>query len=226
MMKPVSALVMLFSMSTLPSTVRQYMLIREANTLHGSAHYAEAALMYNALLERYPDGLLQQETQFNLAGTEFRMKHYRKAAERFHLVRSGSTAAEKINSNACYNEGNALAMSAFGSPAGAEKTRLLQQALDCYRSVLVVNPAMSDARVNYEIVLRALHPPSTPPHRQPPPEGSQKPGSPPPSAPAPALNSDVSNLILDQARQEENEMLRKYYRPGGNRHAAKESRDW
>jgi len=154
------------------------------------------------------------------------MKHYREAADLYRSVRSDTTAIGAINRNACYNEGNALAMKAFGMSSGNEKTALLQNALGCYRSALAADPKMTDARINYEIVMRALHPPSSPPRNAPPKEHNRQPGSPPPPAAASPLNSEVSNLLLDRARQEEKEMLRKYYRKGSARPASKESRDW
>ena len=72
------------------------------------------------------------------------------------------------------NQGNALAMEAFANRKGAGQEELLEQALACYRRALLDNPQNTDARINYEIVLRAIQR-HQPPPPSPAPEGGGAP---------------------------------------------------
>lgn len=217
MQRALLLLITLFSFDTVRSNLEQYNLFRKANRQAQAGQYATAIQQYRQLLDHYPAGLLRCEASFNLACAEYGMKHYRRSAELFATLPPGNAALSKT---AGYNQGNALAMEAFRSHRGTAQEALLGRALAFYRRALLDNPQNADARINYEIVLRAMQ------RHQP-----------PPPAPAPqgggSLEGNgqdgggaVSRLILENARQEEARQMRKYFRPLPSKPSERNQPDW
>jgi tetratricopeptide (TPR) repeat protein len=227
MSRLLSLLLVLHAIGSVPAMFRQYRLIRQANTLYVSGDYRGAESLYRQLLQRYPVGIVHLEAQFNLAGTEYRLRRYRESAALFGAVREASGTPGRIGIPARYNEGNALAMTALGPPLQDSAAEPLRQSLACYRAVLLSDPDNIDARINYEIVERALQqlrrPPA--PSGSPPDSGKGNPSRSGGSS-GTGMNPEVTGLILENARREELELLRKYYRPAGTRREGKENRDW
>lgn len=215
-----TALIVLVSIGSLPSNLRQYQLLRVANAHVENGDIAGAVSMYHSMLARYPDGIFRREILFNLADTEYGMKHYRGSASMFDSISAGNP---KITRLAAYNKGNALAMEAFGNRKAPDYGELLSRSLACYRLVLLSDSRNSDARVNYEIVRRALRRLSPPPP-SPSPSNSEKPSA--ANKSPQSLSVNVANMILDNARQEEALLMRKYFRPMPSRRSAEEEDDW
>ena len=210
-------LIALFSFDAVKSNFDQYNLFRNANRQAQAAQYATAVQQYRLLLDRYPAGLLRCEASFNLACAEYGMKHYRRSAELFATLPPGNADLSKT---AVYNQGNALAMEAFRNHAGAAKEALLGRALAFYRRALLDNPQNTDARINYEIVLRAMQR-----HQPPPPSPAPQGGG---SAEGNGQDGGgaVSRLILENARQEEAQAMRKYFRPLPSKPTERNQPDW
>ncbi len=215
MQRALLLLIALFSFDAVRSNLEQYNLFRKANRQAQAGHYAPAIQQYRQLLDRYPAGLLRCEASFNLACAEYGMKHYRRAAELFAALPPGDATLSKT---AGYNQGNALAMEAFRSRNGAAQEALLGRALAFYRRALLDNPQNADARINYEIVLRAMQ------HRQPPPPAPQGGGS--PGGNGQDGGGAVSQLILENARQEEARQMRKYFKPLPTKPSERNQPDW
>jgi tetratricopeptide (TPR) repeat protein len=214
-------LIALFSFSALKSNIEQYNLFQKANRHALAGNNALAATEYRQLLDRYPAGILRCEASFNLAGTEFNMKHYRQAADMFSSLPPGNSTLSGI---AGYNRGNALAMEAFRNRNTPGYQELLERALACYRNALLQNPRNDDARINFEIVSRALQRHKTPPPPTPAPEsGGDKTGG---GGSSQGLNSDISRLILENARQEEARQMRRYFRPLAPKQQERDQPDW
>lgn len=210
-------LIALFSFDAVKSNLDQYNLFRKANRQAQAGQYATAVQQYRLLLDRYPAGLLRCEASFNLACAEYGMKHYRRSAELFATLPPGNA---NLSKTAGYNQGNALAMEAFRSHAGAAQEALLGRALAFYRRALLDNPQNADARINYEIVLRAMQR-----HQPPPPSPAPQGGG---SAEGDGQDGGgaVSRLILENARQEEAQAMRKYFRPLPSKPSERNQPDW
>ncbi|NTU58545.1 MAG: tetratricopeptide repeat protein [Chlorobiaceae bacterium] len=215
-------LIALFSFSAVQSNLDQYHLFSTASMYGKNGDHTEAIRLYRTLLDRYPAGLLRSEASFNLADAEYRLKHYRRAADLFESLPSGNS---ELSRQAGYNRGNALAMAAFENSKSNDYKELLGRSLACYRRALLDNPRNTDARINYEIVLRAM-----------------RSLSPPPPSPAPAptgggsgnsagrsnsgVSTEVANMILNNARQEESRQMQKYFKPVQPRKSGEEQPDW
>lgn len=222
MQQILSFLIALFTLTAVQSNFEQYTLFRKANTYAQAGKPAQAVQSYRKLLDNYPAGILRSEASFNLAVAEFVMKHYRRSAEQFASIPPGKSSLIR---HAGYNRGNALAMEAFseGKSASGHK-ELLSRALSCYRRALLDNPQNSDARINFEIVSRALQ------RTQPPPPAPtpQDAGSPPETGKngQGSGSTVLSGMILEQARQEEARQMRRYFRPLPPKEAGRNQPDW
>jgi hypothetical protein len=217
MQRALFLLIALFSVDAVKSNLDQYNLFREAYSQTQAGQRSAAARQYQRLLDRYPAGYLRCEASFNLACAEYGMKHYRRAAEKFATLPPGDA---DLNKTAGYNQGNALAMEAFASRKGAVQEELLDRALACYRRALLDNPQNTDARINYEIVLRAIQrhqppPPAPAPHGGGAPDGNGQDGG-----------GAVSRLILENARQEEARQMRRYFKPLPSKPSERNQPDW
>jgi tetratricopeptide (TPR) repeat protein len=215
-----TVLTVLFSLSSIPSAVRQYRMFLDAYDRQQKGDARGARQSYATLLARHPDSFLLREAQFNLAGTEYSLNRYREASAIYAGLQPVKGA---IGVNASYNRGNALATVAFANPKAHDYQEQLRSSLACYRRALLVDPRDIDARINYEIVLRALRSLAPPPSSSAGGGGKGSPGNQPQQQ---ALSSDVSNLVLGNARQEEGQMMRKYFRPAPPRQNPKEQKDW
>jgi len=218
MQRALMLLIALFSFDAVKSNLEQYNLFRKANRQAQSGQHAVAARQYRQLLDRYPAGQFRCEASFNLACAEYGMKHYTRAAEQFAALPPGNSDLSKT---AGYNQGNALAMEAFASHKGAAQEELLDRALACYRRALLDNPQNTDARINYEIVLRAIQRRQLPPPPSPAPQGG---GS--PDGNGQDGGGAVSRLILENARQEEARQMRKYFKPLPSKPSERNQPDW
>lgn len=217
MQRFLTLLIALFSINALKSNLEQEKLFRTASRYGNSGQHARAVRHYRQLLDRYPAGMLRGEAAFNLAAEEFRMKHYRRAADLFASLPPGNP---ELSRNAGYNRGNALALEAFGNSEPSRRTLLLEQALACYRKSLLDNPGNADARINYEIVARALQ------NRQPPPAPQSAGGNGGGDQGRQGLDTELSRMILENARQEEARQMRRYFRPLPPRHENRNQPDW
>jgi len=214
------ALIVLFSFGSIPSAVKQYRMFVEAYERQQSGNLTAAMKGYATLLTRHPDTFLRHEALFDLAGAEYGLNHFPQAS----AIYSGlETVKGPIGANASYNRGNAIARAAFGAPKAPGYTDELRRSLACYRRALLASPGNNDARINYEIVFRALHS-RTPP--SPASGGGGGKGAPGQQPQQQKLSMDVSNLVLDNARHEEGQMMRRYFRPAPPRQTPKEQKDW
>ncbi len=217
MQRALMLLIALFSFDAVKSNLEQYNLFRSANRQAQSGQYVGAARQYRQLLDRYPAGYLRCEASFNLACAEYGIKHYSRAAEQFATLPPGNA---DLSRTAGYNQGNALAMEAFAIRKGAGQEELLDKALSCYRRALLDNPQNTDARINYEIVLRAIQ------RHQPPPPAPAPQGGSAPDGNGQDGGGAVSRLILENARQEEARQMRKYYKPLPTKPSERNQPDW
>lgn len=221
MLRLLTAMIVLFSFSTIPNAIRQYQMFLDAYQRQQSGDQAGAAKIYADLLSRYPDSFIRREALFNMAVAEYSQNRFSRAA----ALNSGlQTTKGPIGVNAAYNRGNALAQIAFADPRARDYQNQLRASLVCYRQALIADPNHTDARINYEIVLRALRRLNPPP--SPSGGGSGGAGGGDRQTRQQGLSVDISNMILDNARLQEGQMMRKYFKPAPPRQNAKEEEDW
>ena len=213
-------LIAISSLGSIPSAIRQYRMFAEAYDRQRNGDLAGARQGYALLLARYPDGFFRQETLFNLAGTEYGLHRFQQASSIYSGLQPIKGA---LGGHASYNRGNALATIAFSNRKSPDFPTQLKQALACYRKALVADPMNTDARINYEIVLRALRVVTPPPS---PSSGGGGKGGSGQGASQQKISSDVSRLILDNARQNESQMMRRYFKPTKPRQTPREEQDW
>ena len=213
------ALIALLSFSDIRSAVRQYRMFADAYERQQNGDLNGASEGYAALLSGYPDGFFRNEARFDLAVIQHTRNRFAQASE---IYAGLQPVKGQIGINASYNRGNALASMAFSNPKAPDYPDQLRNALACYRRALLGDPNHTEARINYEIVLRALR--SITPHQAP--SGGGGTGAPGRQPQRQGLSSDVSNLVLGNARQDEGQMLRRYFRPAPPRQIPKEAKDW
>ncbi|NTV02359.1 MAG: hypothetical protein HGB04_06185 [Chlorobiaceae bacterium] len=214
------ALVAFLTFSDIPSAVRQYRMFADAYDRQRNSDPAGAARGYAELLARHPAGFFRNEALFDLALIHQGQKQPQQAS----TIYAGLLQVKgPIGVNAAYNQGNIIASQAFTNPKAADYPARLRNALAFYRRALTGDPGHADARVNYEIVLRALRTIEPPRPASGGGEGAGSPGTRPQQQ---GLSSDVSNLVLGNARQDEGQMMRKYFRPAAPRQIPKEEKEW
>ena len=214
------ALVAFLTFSDIPSAVRQYRMFADAYDRQRNGDVAGASQGYADLLARYPASFFRNEALFDLALIHQGRNQLQQASQLYAGLQQVPGA---IGVNASYNQGNILASIASGNPKAPDYATRLRSALVCYRRALTVDPNHADARINYEIVLRALRAIEPP---RPPSGGGNGTGAPGNRPQQQGLSSDVSNLVLGNARQDEGQMMRKYFRPAPPRQIPKEEKDW
>jgi tetratricopeptide (TPR) repeat protein len=221
MTRVLTALMAFITFSAIPSAVNQYRMFVDACDRQQKGDLAGAAQLYASLLSSHPDGLFRHEALFNLAGAETLLGHYTQAS----MIYAGLEQFRgTMGANAAYNHGNLLASTALGSPKTPESREQLRAALACYRKALTTDPENTNARINYEIVQRALRNTTPPPSSSS--GGGSGNGAPGNQPRQQGLNVDVSNMVLDNARQEEGAMMRRYFRPAPPRQTPREQKDW
>ncbi|NTU67755.1 MAG: hypothetical protein HGB02_02615 [Chlorobiaceae bacterium] len=214
------ALFAFLTFSDIPSAVRQYQIFADAYDRQRNGDPGAASRGYADLLARYPGSFFRNEALFDLAV----IRQAKGQTQQASAIYAGLQAVKgPIGVNAAYNQGNLLATTAFANPKAPDYPARLRNALAFYRRALTGDPNHADARINYEIVLRALRtiePPRAPAG------GGQGAGSPGNQPQQQELSSDVSNLVLGNARQDEGQMMRKYFRPAPPRQLPKEEKAW
>ncbi len=214
------ALVAILTLNDIPSAVRQYRMFTEAYDRQKSGDADGASRGYAELLARHPGSLFRNEALFDLAVIR---KAQGRSQEAASIYAGLQRVTGPIGVNAAYNLGNITAAAALAEPKAADHAARLRNALAIYRRVLVADPNHADARINYEVVLRALRavePPKAPSG------GGQGEGAQGNRPQQQGLSSDVSNLVLGNARQEEGQMMRRYFRPAPPRQLPKEEKEW
>ena len=220
MHRVLTVLIVFFSFSSIPSAFRQYRMFLDAYERQKNGDARGAGQAYLSLLTHHPDSFLRSEALFNLAGTAYSQKRYQEASAIYAKLQS---VKGSIGANAAYNRGNSLSTMAIANPKAPDYPAQLRNALACYRQALFIDPGHTDARINYEIVLRALRSLTPPTSSR---SGGGGKGSQGQQPQQQGISSDVSNMVLGNARQEESQMMRRYFRPAPPRLSSKEQKDW
>jgi len=153
--------ILLASAWRLPQEFRDYRTLQEAYTLYRKGDYSGAEQRYRETLAETPPVQTLRNSfalRFNLAGTLAMQKKYRPARTIYRNLAMNNAAGE-IRNASLYNEGNCLAEEALETGNSTRKRAFFEQALQRYRTVLRDEPGNTDARINYEIVLRMLDKP-------------------------------------------------------------------
>jgi tetratricopeptide (TPR) repeat protein len=221
---PMLLLFMAFT-STLPEMLGEYRLKLKANTLYEARAYNKAEADYRQLLTTAPAGKQTSIARFNLACCFYMQGKYADAAALFEPVPASKAEKGRRSPKSLFNAGNALSMMALGESNKSRKTELYRTALARFRSSLLQEPDDGDAKINYEIVRRYLKELENPdPPRSS--ESNRKQSAESESG----VGIDVASRLLENAQQNESQLMRQIPRPGNSaleeKNNKKESQDW
>ncbi|ASQ91381.1 hypothetical protein CHL67_11040 [Prosthecochloris sp. GSB1] len=173
--------------------------LETANSLYDKAHYDSAATLYRQLIRNGGGKESVAVATFNLGNTHFRKKQFEEASRLFAATAGMEDISDTFRTDALFNAGTALANMALSAGERNEKRKLLESALNRYRSALLLHPGDRESKINHEITLRLLETLSSPP-----PAGRGG-GSGTETTPS---SGDAASGILDKAEREERELLR------------------
>ncbi len=214
-------LILLAISSSLPEMLSHYRLKQQAEALYEARDFSRAEHLFRQLLRIAPEGKEASAAGFNLACSLYMQKKYADAAALFASAREAKGVAGQTELNARFNEGSAIAMKAFETTEKSRKTALLRSSLGQFRRVLLNHPDDGDAKINYEIVRRALLelekklPPSSS-------SQEQKGGS----HPETGIGKEVAGRLLEKARQDESSMMQRLPRSGKSSQEGRNNKDW
>ena len=112
-------------------------LVRKGNRQYERAKYDESIDNYSRALQKDPNCF---EAKFNTANVQMQKELYEKAEQTLRKLAQDSTRTELERGDVSYNLGNAL----FAQ-------QKLEEALDCYRNAMRMNPDDVDAKHNYAL---------------------------------------------------------------------------
>lgn len=115
-------------------------LIRKGNRAYKKGDYSKASSRYRQALEKAP---MQLKAQFNLGASTYQEGDYMAAAEQWLKLSQHPDGEQKLKRNAMYNAGNALM-----------KAEKLDEAIECYRQALRLDPNDKEAKYNLSEALR------------------------------------------------------------------------
>ncbi|MEI8031742.1 MAG: tetratricopeptide repeat protein [Chlorobiaceae bacterium] len=206
---------------SLPEMFSHYRLKQQAEALYAARDFSRAENVFRQLLLVAPEGKESSSAGFNLACALYMQKKYSDAAALFSSSREAKGAAAQPALNARFNEGSALAMKAFETSEKKSKRLLLHGSLGAFRRVLLSNPEDGDAKINYEIVRRALQeleekhsPSSTSPEQR----NSSRPET--------GIGRQVASRLLEKARQDESSMMQRIPRSPKAPQEGRNNKDW
>lgn len=194
-----------------------YTALKTANRLFEAGKPKEAAERYQNVIERQPESRNGTVATFNLGNALVHMDHHAKAAAHFRGIASKHQASYQFRADARFNAGNAFALLALSSGEMGRKKKLFETALQEYREALLLNPDDQDAKINFEIILRRLNALKSPP-------GAGKNNV--RSRENSLMGNDIVSNVLEQAAQEERQVLREKYRTSSRAQQTGSNKDW
>lgn len=112
-------------------------IVRKGNRQYERAKYDESIDNYSRALREDPNCF---EAKFNTANVQMQKQLYNKAEQTLRKLAQDSTRTELERGDISYNLGNALF-----------EQQKLEEALDCYRNAMRMNPDDVDAKHNYAL---------------------------------------------------------------------------
>ena len=194
-----------------------YTTVKTANRLFEAGKAAEAAERYRNVIEREPESRNGTVAAFNLGNSLFRMNRFAKAAVHFRETASIPTVSGEFRADARFNAGNAFARLALSTGGNNRKKKLLKTALREYREALVINPGDQESKINFEIILRLLKTLDSPPATE---KGNV------PNRGRSGMDNDIVSNILEQAAQEEQQVLHSRYHTSSKVRQTGSNKDW
>ena len=110
-------------------------IVRKGNRQYERANYDKSLENYSLALREDPNCF---EAKFNTANVQMQKQLYNKAEQTLRKLAQDSTRTELERGDISYNLGNALF-----------EQQKLQEALECYRNAMRMNPDDVDAKHNY-----------------------------------------------------------------------------
>lgn len=186
---------------SLSGEFREYRTMHKANEHYMRGEYFRAEQLYRTLPDIAQEKTGSAPARFNLAGSLARQGKHTQARRIYRSI-ALNPGEKGLRNPSLYNEGTSFALEGIATGEGMHKRELLRQALLRYTSVLRSDPADTDARINYEIVLRMLDKPESSSSRQQ--DNRRENGD-----PASGGLMKTAERVLENARIQENSLMRK-----------------
>jgi tetratricopeptide (TPR) repeat protein len=217
-----NTLLLVFALApSMQEMLSEYRLQLKADALYEHRAYSDAETRFRQLAA-LPEQKKRATANFNLACALYMQGKYPEAAKLFALSTKPDSKQQELRLKALFNQGNALAMNALEIKGSASKKALFRQSLNCFKRVLLTDPEEVDAKINYEIISRYLEKLEQPEHASS--SSSPKKSK---TAPSSGISHNTAERLLEHARQDESELMRRMPRRGKS--AAPDSRnnqDW
>jgi len=147
----------IFFLMWLPAANAQYFDVREGNDAYNRADYDKAKEHYGKVIaENQEEILSQKEAIFNSGNVSFRQEKYDDAAERYEEIAVNPKFDEALRADAYYNSGNSFYKKSESTQQPPEKMKLMESALEQYKSSLALNPNDMQAKRNFEFTKKEL----------------------------------------------------------------------
>ncbi len=119
----------------------------QAQNAYRKGDYKKALELYQDAATRNPDS---DTLAYNLGNAQYSLGQYKEAAGQYARIVEKNKPA--LSGQALYNMGNSLFQ--MGKAGGDQK--MLEQALEAYRTSIRQNPADEDSKYNYELTSRLI----------------------------------------------------------------------
>lgn len=119
----------------------------QAQNAYKKGDYKKALELYQDAATRNPDS---DTLAYNLGNTQYSLGQYKEAAGQYARIVEKNKPV--LSGQALYNMGNSLFQ--IGKTGGDQK--MLEQALEAYRTSIRQNPADEDSKYNYELTSRLI----------------------------------------------------------------------
>ena len=117
-------------------------IVRKGNRQYERANYDKSLENYSLALREDPNCF---EAKFNTANVQMKKQLYNKAEQTLRKLAQDSTRTDIERSEVAYNLGNTLFVQ-----------QRLEEALDCYRNAMRLNPDDKEAKYNYALTKELL----------------------------------------------------------------------
>jgi hypothetical protein len=211
-------LLFLFSAASITDIFRDYRVMQEGYASFEKHAYPHAEAKFQELIRLNPRGRDAEAAAFNLACTWYMQGKYPQAS----LLFAKLPQQRDLKLKSVFNQGNTLAMSALSTTEKSRKLQLLRSSLDLFKSVLLQNPKDGDAKINYEIVRRAIQEIEQPPPPSPNGPGGGGRGTDRQNG----VNSDMADRLLDKVQEDESSLMRQLPGQGKSDARGKNEKDW
>ena len=138
----IAAVASMFSFDAYSQKMPERHLVRKGNRQYERGNYDTSVDNYSRALQENPECF---EAKFNTANVQFRKELIDKSEQTLRKLAQDSTRTDLERADVSYNLGNTLFVQ-----------QRLEEALDCYRNAMRLNPDDKEAKFNYALTKELL----------------------------------------------------------------------